>query len=79
MRIDIRPNDKGHDVEKRHPGLLRQELLRKRQAQRGGDPADFHDGHEARADGGSDLMQGSRARDHGHAGEVDGVLNRRDL
>lgn len=71
MRIDIRANAESHDIEEWHPCLLRQELLRERQRDGRGDPGDFHDGHEAGANGGADLMPGAGAGDDGHGGEVD--------
>lgn len=79
MRIDIRADDKSDDVEKRHPGVLGQELLREREGEWGGDPADFHDGHEAGTDGGADLVEGTGAGDEGHGDEVDCILDGRDL
>ena len=79
LAVDPRPNHKANDIEKRHPRVLGQELLRERQRQRGRDPGHFHDGQEARADGGVDLVQGARAGDDGHGGEVDAVLDWGDL
>jgi len=79
MRIDVRPNDKSDQIKKRHPNLMRQEGLRERQRNRRGHPRDFHDRHEARAHGGADLVEGARARDQGHGGEVDEVLDGGDL
>ena len=77
LRLGIDPgaDDKGEDVEERHPGLLGQELLRKGQRQGRDDPADLHDGHEASSDGRSDLVEGPGPGDDGHGGEVDGVLD----
>ena len=79
VRVDVSADDERDDVEERHPGLFRQEHLRERQRERAGDPADAHDGQEAGADGGADLMPGARAGDDGHRGEVDGVLDWGDL
>ena len=79
LRINPGANDKGNDIEERHPGMLRQELLGKRQCQWRDDPADFHDGHEAGSDGRSDLVEGPGPSDDGHGGEVDRVLDRSDL
>lgn len=79
LRIDPGANDKGNDVEERHPGMLRQEFLGKGQCQGRDDPADFHDGHEAGSDGRSDLVEGPGASDDGHGGEVDCILDRSDL
>ena len=59
--------------------MLRQEFLRERQSKRRGDPADFHNGHETRADRGADLVEGACAGDDGHGNEVDGVLDGGDL
>lgn len=68
MRIDVRPDHKPDEVEERHPRLVGQECLRKGEGEWGGDPGDLHDGHEACADGGADLMEGAGAGDDGHAG-----------
>ena len=77
--VDVRADDKGDDVEERHPHLLGQELLSKGQGDRGRDPRDLHDGHEAGADRRPDLVEGLCAGDDGHRDEVDGVLDWRDL
>lgn len=77
--IDVGADDKGNDVEERHPGLLRQELLGESQGDGGGGPGDLHDGHETGADGGADLVEGAGACNDGHAGQVDCVLNGGDL
>ena len=79
MCIDVRPNDEPNEVEERHPSLVGQEGLCERESQRGCDPGDFHDGHEACADGGADLMEGACAGDDGHGGQVDHILDGRDL
>ena len=79
LRVNPGANDKGHEIEKRYPSLLRQELLGKRQCQGRYDPADFHDGHEASSDGRSDLVEGPGTGDDGHGGEVDCILDRCDL
>lgn len=68
MRIDVRPDDEADEVEEGHPRLMRQESLREGEGQRGRDPGDFHDRHEAGADGGADLVEGTGARDDGHGG-----------
>lgn len=75
MGVDVGSDEEADDVEERHPGVLGQELLGKGQGQRGGDPADLHDGHEAGLDGGADLVDGAGAGDDGHGGEVDAVLD----
>ena len=79
MGVDIGPNHKAHDVEERHPGVLGKELLRKGKGQRRSDPANLHDGHEASAHGSADLVDGARTGDDTHGGEVDDVLDGRDL
>ena len=68
MRIDICANEERHEVEEWHPQVVGQKLLGEREGDGAGDPADFHDGHEACADGGADLMEGSRAGYEGHTG-----------
>lgn len=79
MSVDVGSDDKGNHVEEWYPGLLRKELLRKGKRDRRGDPADSHHRPKAGADGGAHLVPGAGARDEGHAREVDGVLNWRDL
>lgn len=79
VRVDIGTDDKTDDVEEGHPGVFGEELLRKRQGQRRGDPADLHDGHEAGAHGSANLVDGACAGDDTHGGEVDGVLDRGNL
>ena len=59
--------------------MLGKELLRESQRDRRGDPADFHHGHEASSDCGSDLVESPRPGNDGHGGEVDGVLDWGDL
>ena len=75
LRIDPGADDERNDIEERHPSLLRQEFLGKRQCQGGDNPADFHDWHEAGSDSRSDLVEGPGASDDGHGGEVDCVLD----
>lgn len=75
VSVDVGSNDETDDVEERHPGLLGQESLRKRQGDGRGDPRDLHDGHEAGAHGGADLVERTRSSNDGHAEEVYGVLN----
>ena len=79
MRVDVGADDEGDDVEEGHPHVLGQELLREGERDGRRDPADAHDGDEAGAHGGADLVPAARARDDGHGGEVDGVLDGRDL
>jgi len=79
VSVDVGSDDETNDVEEWHPGLLGQEGLRKRQGDRRGDPRDLHDGHEAGAHGGADLVERTRASDDGHAEEIYGVLDGRDL
>lgn len=59
--------------------MFREELLCESQSQWRSDPADLHDGHEAGADGSSDLMEGPGSSDDGHGGKVYAVLDRRNL
>lgn len=66
--IDVGADDKGDEVEERHPCLLREELLGESEGDGRGCPGDLHDGHEAGADGGADLVGGAGAGDDGHAG-----------
>ena len=68
MRIDIRADHKADEVEERHPRLLREEGLREGECEWRRDPGDFHDGHEAGAHGGADLVEGAGAGDDGHGG-----------
>lgn len=77
--VDVGADAEGDDVEERHPGVLGQELLGKGQRNGRGDPADLHDGHEAGLDGGADLVEGARAGDDSHRGQVDCVLDGGDL
>ena len=56
-----------------------QESLRESEGQGRCDPGDFHDGHEACAHGGADLVEGAGAGDDGHGGQVDDVLDWGDL
>ena len=79
MGVDIGSNHKAHDVEERHPGVFGEELLRKGKGQRRSHPANLHDGHEASAHGSADLVDGARTGDDTHGGEVDDVLDGRDL
>jgi hypothetical protein len=79
MRIDVCTDDESDDVEEWHPGALGQELLSKRQGDWGYDPADLHDWPEARLDCRLHLVEGAGARDEGHGGEVNAILNRCDL
>lgn len=66
MCVDVRSNTERNEVEEWDPGVFWEELLGECQSNWAGDPADFHDWHEACADRGADLMPGSRAGDHGH-------------
>lgn len=77
--VDVRANHEADEVEERHPGLLWQEGLRKGERDRGRDPGHLHHRHEAGTNGRADLVEGARAGDDGHGGEVDGVLDRGDL
>ena len=75
MGVNICTNDKGNDVEKRHPSLFRQKLLRKGESKRRCNPADFHDRHETSSHGRTDLVPGSSTSNYGHRSKIDGVLN----
>ena len=66
LRVDPCPNNEGDDVEEWYPRMLGQELLSERQSQWGGNPADFHDGHESSSDSSSNLMEGPGAGNHSH-------------
>jgi hypothetical protein len=79
VRVDVGPNDEGDNVEEWDPRFLREELLRKRETNGRSDPADLHDGPEARLDRGFHLVEGARAGDDGHGDQVNAVLDRRDL
>lgn len=79
MGVDIGADEEPDDVEERHPGVLRQELLRKGQRKRRSHPADLHDGHETSADCRADLVEGACASDDSHRRQIDGVLDGRDL
>jgi len=76
--VDVRPDNERNNVEEWHPRFLWQELLRKRQRKRRGNPADLHDWPETGSDGRADLVEGACTSDDGHGGQVDGVLDRRD-
>lgn len=79
VRVDVGTDEEADDVEEGYPGLLGQELLGKGQGQRRGEPADLHDRHETGANGGADLVECASTGDDGHGGEVDGILDGRDL
>lgn len=77
--VDVCADAESDGVEERNPSLLGQELLRKGEGDWRSDPSDTHDGHEAGTDGGTDLMPGASSGDDGHGGQVDRILDRRDL
>lgn len=77
--VDISADEEGNGVEEWNPGMLREEFLSKGQGERGGDPANFHDGPEAGTDGGTDLMPRSSAGDHSHGCQIDRVLDGSNL
>ena len=79
VRVDICADDEADEVEERHPRMFRQESLRKGERQGRGDPADLHYWHETGPDGRADLVESPGARNHGHATQIDRVLNRGDL
>jgi len=66
VSVDIGSNEETDDVEEGNPGVLGQELLGKGQSQWRGDPADLHDGHETRANGGANLVECARTGNDGH-------------
>ena len=55
------------------------ESLRKQERNWGGAPGDLHDGHKPGLDGSAHLVEGAGASDNGHTGEINGVLDGRDL
>lgn len=75
MRVDVRANNEGYNIEERNPSLLREELLGKGKSQRGRDPADFHDGHETSPDCCPDLVEGACACNEGHRNQIHRVLD----
>ena len=77
--VDVGSNYEADDVEEGYPGGLGQELLGERQRDGGDDPADLHDGHEAGLDGCADLVECAGAGNQSHGGQVDAVLDGRDL
>lgn len=79
MGVDVGADEETDNVEERHPGVLREELLRESERNGGGDPADLHDGKETSLDGGADLVEGPCASDERHRGQVDRVLDGRHL
>lgn len=79
VRIDVGTNDESDDVEEGHPCLLGQELLRECERDGRCGPRDLHDRHEAGPNGGAHLVEGTGAGNDGHASQVDGVLDGRDL
>lgn len=64
--VNVGSDEEPDDVEERHPGVLRKELLGEGQRQRRRDPADLHDRVEAGLDGSADLVEGTGASDNGH-------------
>lgn len=77
--VDVGADNKGNNVEEGHPGLLGQELLSKGERQGRSAPADFHDGKQSSTNGGANLVESASACDDSHGGQVDGVLNWRNL
>ena len=77
--VDVCTDDETDDVEERHPGGLRQELLGKSQRDGRDNPADLHDGHETGLDGCADLVECAGAGDQSHGGQVNTVLDGGDL
>jgi hypothetical protein len=78
-RVDVRSDGEGHDVKERDPGVLGEELLGKGQSERGNDPANLHDRHEAGLPCRMDLVECSRARDDSHRHQIHTVLDRSNL
>lgn len=78
-RVDVSSDKERDKVKEWHPRLLGQEVLGKSKREWRSHPADFHDGQETGADGRADLMESAGACDDGHGGQVDSVLDRRDL
>lgn len=79
MGVDIGTDNKAHQVEERHPGVLGEELLCKGKSQRRGDPANLHDGHETSAHSSANLVDVTRTGDDTHGREVDDVLDGSNL
>lgn len=77
--VDISADEEGNCVEEWNPGMLGEEFLSKGQGERGGDPANFHDGPEAGTDSGTDLVPRSSAGDHSHGCQIDRVLDGSNL
>ena len=68
--VDVGSDAESNDVEEGYPCLLRQEFLSKGQGDRRRNPGNLHDGHEASADGGTNLVPGASTSDDGHGGQV---------
>lgn len=79
LGIDVGADEEADNVEEWDPGLLGEELLRKRERDGGGDPGHLHDWHESCLPGRVDRVDVARAVDDGHRGQVDAVLDWRNL
>jgi len=79
MGVDVCADDEANNVEEGHPCVLGQELLGKGQRYGRNNPADLHDGPEACLDRSLDLVECAGASNECHGGQVDAVLDRRDL
>jgi len=77
--VDVGTDHESDQVEEGNPDLLWEELLRKCQGDRRCGPGYLHDGHETCVDGRANLVEGACTSNDGHGGEVDGVLDGRDL
>lgn len=77
--VDVGTNDKRDNVEEWYPELVREELLRKGEADGGSDPGHAHHLPETDLDGGANLVVGACASNESHCHQVDGVLDGRDL
>ena len=77
--VYICPDYEANNVEERHPGVFRQELLGEGQGDGRNDPADLHDRHETSLDGGAHLVEGTGACNDSHGHEVYRVLDGGDL
>lgn len=79
LGVDVGADDETDNVEEGDPGLLGEELLREGERDRGGDPGYLHDWHESGLPCRVDRVDVARAVDDGHRGQVDTVLDWRNL
>lgn len=73
--LRLTADDEGNKVEERYPGLLRKELLGKRQTDWRGDPADPHDRPETGSDCSPHLVKRSGTGDYSHEHKVHAILD----